>query len=69
MKINHSYFIILFLFFFSTLTASTINLKMKGDSISGFYVDVYYGNIPVSTQQNSGELNLMVENEDYSIRE
>lgn len=42
---------------------------MKGDSISGFYVDVYYGNIPVSTQQNSGELNLMVENEDYSIRE
>lgn len=69
MKINYSYFIILFLFFFSTLTASTINLKMKGDSISGFYVDVYYGNIPVSTQQNSGELNLMVENEDYSIRE
>lgn len=69
MKINYSYFTILFLFFFSTLSASTISLKINGDSISGFYVDVYYGNTPVSTQQNSGELNLMVENEDYSIRE
>jgi len=69
MKINHNYFIILFLFFISTLSATELILKLKGDSTSGFYVDLYYGSIPVSTQQKNGELNLIVENEDYSIRE
>ncbi|MFA5046390.1 MAG: hypothetical protein WC542_10720 [Paludibacter sp.] len=69
MKYIQSSFILLFLFFSSTLSANEINLKIQGDSTSGFYVDVYYGNIPVSTQEKVGELNMFVENEDYSIRE
>ncbi|MDO9154865.1 MAG: hypothetical protein Q7U47_14355 [Paludibacter sp.] len=44
-------------------------MKIKGDSASGFYVDLFYGSIPVSTQDKVGELNMFVENEDYSIRE
>jgi len=69
MKYIHHYLIILFLFLISTLSANELNLKLKGDSTSGFYVDLYYGTIPVSTQEKVGELNLFVENEDYSIRE
>jgi len=69
MKSNHSHIILLFLFLFSSLSAGELNLKLRGDSINGFYVDVYYGAIEVSTQEKSGELNLVVENEDYSIRE
>ena len=69
MKIKHNYFIILFLFIFSTLSANELNMKIKGDSTSGFYVDLYYGSVNVSTQEKTGELNLFVENEDYSIRE
>jgi len=69
MKNIHGYFIILFLFIFSTLSASELNMKIKGDSTSGFYVDLYYGSIPISTQGKVGELNMFVENEDYSIRE
>ena len=62
MKFNHSYIILIFLFLFSSLSAGEMNLKLRGDSINGFYVDVYYGAIEVSTQQKSGELNLVVEN-------
>src|ERR1035437_9309794 len=69
MKIKHNYFIILFLFIFSTLSANELNMKIKGDSASGFYVDLYYGSVNVSTQKKVDELNLFVENEDYSIRE
>jgi len=69
MKTKHSYLIILFLIIFSTLSATGINMKLKGDSASGFYVDLFFGSIPVSTQEKSGELNMFVENEDYSIRE
>jgi hypothetical protein len=69
MKTKHSYFIILYLFIFSSLSANELNLKIKGDSVSGFYLDVFYGDIPVSTQDKTGELNLFVENEDHSIRE
>jgi len=69
MKNIHNYSIILFLFIFSTLSANELNLKINGDSVSGYYVDLYYGTIPVSTQEKAGELNLVVENEDYSIRE
>ena len=69
MKIIHNYLIILFLLSFSTLSASEVNLKLKGDSVTGFYVNLYYGTIPVSTQEKVGELNMIVENEDYSIRE
>ena len=69
MKYKHSQLIILFLLIFSSLLASELNLKLKGDSASGFYVDVFYGSIPVSTMEKSGELNLVIENEDRSIRE
>jgi hypothetical protein len=70
MKINCKYLVILFLFSCMSLSAANqLQLKVMGDSISGFYVDVYYGSIPVSTQEKTGELNLIVENEDYSIRE
>jgi hypothetical protein len=69
MKYINSYFILFFLFIFSSLSANELNLKIKGDSTSGFYVNLYYGTIPVSTQEKVGELNLYVENEDYSIRE
>jgi hypothetical protein len=69
MKSYHSLIIFLFLFILSSLSASELNLKLRGDSANGFYVDVYYGTIPVSTQDKSGELNLVVENEDHSIRE
>jgi hypothetical protein len=69
MKINHSSIILFFLLGFSTISANELNLKIQGDSASGFYVDLYYGDIPVSTQTKVGELNIYVENEDYSIRE
>jgi hypothetical protein len=69
MKKKYQIISILFLFFFSSLSASEVNLKLKGDSASGFYVDVFYGSIPVSTMEKSGELNLVIENEDRSIRE
>jgi len=69
MKFKQPHFIILFLFLFSTLSAGEINLKLKGDSTAGFYVDMFYGTVPVSTMEKSGEMNLVVENEDHSIRE
>jgi len=69
MKTKHNYLIILFLFIFYTLSATEINMKLKGDSASGFYVDLFYRGIPVSSGEKSGELNMFVENEDYSIRE
>ena len=69
MKFYHTLCIFFFLFIFSFLSAGELNLKLRGDSIKGFYVDVFYGTIQVSTQEESGELNLLVENEDYSIRE
>lgn len=69
MKYLQSHFILFFLFIFSTLSASELNLKLKGDSTSGYYVDFYYGSILVSTQDKTGELNLVVENEDHSIQE
>jgi len=69
MKFTIPKLIIFFFFFFSSLSASELNLKLKGDSTSGFYVDVFYGVIPVCTQSVTGELNMMIENEDHSIRE
>ena len=69
MKYIQHYLIILFLLFVSTLSANELKIKLKGDSTSGFYVDLYYETIPVSTPEKVGELNLFVENEDYSIRE
>ena len=70
MKIKYNYLIILFLFSFTALPAANqLNVKVKGDSAAGFYVDLYYGTIPVSTQEKVGELNMVVENEDHSIRE
>ena len=61
--------VLLFIALSSILQAGELNLKLRGDSSSGFYVDLFYGAIPVSTQQRTGELNIVVENEDYSIRE
>jgi hypothetical protein len=61
--------IIVFLFVFSSVYAEKISLKVIGDKCVGYNVDVYYGSMPVSKQNNTGELNLYVENEDYSIRE
>lgn len=69
MKYIQHNLIIIFLLIVSTLSANELNLKLKGDSTVGFYVDLYYGTIPVSTQEKVGELNMFVENEDYSIRE
>lgn len=69
MKPIKIYFLVLFLVIVSSLSANQINLKLNGDSITGFNVNVYYGNIAVSTQDKIGELNMYVENEDYSIRE
>jgi len=69
MKLKHYHFILFFLFLFTSLSAGELNLKLRGDSLKGFYVDVFYGTIPVSTQDKTGELNLVLENEDYSIRE
>ncbi|MDD2613029.1 MAG: hypothetical protein PHR38_09600 [Bacteroidales bacterium] len=69
MKINCSCLILLFLFVSSTLSAGELNMKISGDTTSGFYVDLFYGTTPISTPEQTGELNLYVENEDYSIRE
>ncbi len=63
------YLIIIFLFVFSSAYADKISLKVIGDKSVGYSVDVYYGSMPVSKQNKTGELNLYVENEDYSIRE
>lgn len=62
-----------FLGFLILLTLTTnslfsIDMKVRGDSINGYYVDIYRDNTLVSTQKN-GELSMFLENEDYSIRE
>lgn len=69
MKTIHYYILVLSFFFLAPLSANELNLKLRGDSVSGYYVDLYYGSIPVATQEKTGELNLVVENEDHSIRE
>jgi len=69
MKSKHYHFILFFLFFIAPLSAGQLNLKLRGDSIKGFYVDAFYGSVPVSTLEKKGELNLVVENEDRSVRE
>ena len=69
MKFKHFQFILLFLFIIAPLSAGVLNLKLRGDSIKGYYVDAFYGAVPVSTQENMGELNLVFENEDRSVRE
>lgn len=69
MKNIHGFFILLFLFVFSGLSASELNMKVVGDTISGYYVELFYGATPISTPNRVGELNIYVENEDYSIRE
>jgi len=69
MKLKLIPIILILLIIVSSLSASELNLKLRGDSAKGFYVDLYYGSIPVSTQMKTGELNITVENEDHSIRE
>ena len=70
MKRLRNYLLIIFIFSLTALSAANqLNLKVKGDSVAGFYVDLYYGTIPVSMQERVGELNMVVENEDHSIRE
>ena len=69
MKFKHCHFILFFLFFIAPLSAGQLNLKLRGDSIKGYYVDAFYGSVPVSTTERKGELNLVFENEDRSVRE
>jgi len=69
MKNIKDYFIFLLLFICSSLSAGELNIKIAGDSTSGFFVNLFYGSIAVSTPEKAGELNMYVENEDYSIRE
>jgi len=68
MKIKHT-LILLLLPLFSTLQAGELKISLKGDSTSGFYVDLFYGDLPVCTREKTGELTVVVENEDHSIRE
>jgi len=69
MKNRSAFSSILLLFISLTISASELNLKIAGDTTSGFFVDLFYGSIPVSTSGQMGELNMYVENEDHSIKE
>jgi len=65
--------IVFFCFFLVSVSvnlyASALTMKVAGDSVTGFHVDLYYGQTPISTTDQQGELNLLVENEDHSIGE
>lgn len=46
-----------------------VDLKVSGNSDSGFYVDILKDGRIISDNSLSGELSLYVDNEDYSVRE
>jgi len=69
MKYKHYPFLLLLFFVITPLSAGELNLRLRGDSIKGFFVDVFYGSVSVSTGEKTGDLNLVFENEDRSIRE
>lgn len=49
--------------------ANEINLKVSGNKEQGFYINAYYGTQLISSQNEVGELDLRIENEDYSVLE
>lgn len=49
--------------------AEKINLSVSGNEKKGYNVNIYYGSDLVSSQDLSGELDLVLENEDYSVKE
>lgn len=49
--------------------ASEINFKVLGNKEQGYYVNIYYGSQLISSQDGIGELDLCIENEDYSALE
>ena len=69
MKYRHCPFLLLLFLVITPLSAGELNLKLRGDSIKGFYVDAFYGSVAVSTQDKTGELTTIFENEDRSIRD
>lgn len=68
MKYKSIYLILICLAFTINIFAGQLSLKLNGDSTSGFYVEGFYGLSPVFTHNNSGELSVVIENEDRSIR-
>lgn len=49
--------------------ADKMSLSVSGSEDTGYYVNVYYGSKMVSSQDQVGEFDLVLENEDYSVRE
>jgi len=69
MKKMNAFFCFFLLSVSVNLYANELTMKLAGDSAAGFHVDLYYGQTSISTTNQSGELNLLVENEDHSITE
>ena len=65
---NRKFSSLLVLLLLTANSLFSIDLKIQGDSINGYYIDIYRENTLVSTQKN-GELSMFFENEDYSVRE
>ena len=61
--------VITFLFLFPSSYANKVILKIEGNESTGYYTNIYFGSTLISSQDRIGELNIYVENEDYSIRE
>lgn len=53
----------------SSCFANEINLKVLGNKEQGYYINAYYGTQLISSQNQLGELDLLIENEDYSVLE
>lgn len=61
--------LLLLLFTSMSLFASELTMKVAGDSINGYSVNLFYGKTPVASSHQLGELSLYAENEDHSIGE
>lgn len=70
MKRKISYILFLFCLFITDIClAGEINFKVSGNKEQGYYMNVYYGPQLISSQDGIGELDLCIENEDYSVSE
>ena len=70
MKRKINYILFLFCLFITDIClAAEINVKVSGNKEQGYYMNIYYGPQLISAQDRTGELDLRIENEDYSVSE
>lgn len=61
--------LLIFLLLSFSIYAEKINLSVSGNKNIGYNINIYYGSKIISCQDLSGEFDLILENEDYSVKE